>query len=319
MNYIKELNAFYNQITFNSISGSAVALWNTLMHFNNLCGWKKEFSVAATMLQLKSGVKESSFKRARNELQEKGYIDFQSRGGNQAAIYQIISQVQNHEQCNGFVAPATGQASDCTVTDNADHNTSGNIKRDECINHGANDGMDHSVNRSTNHTVAPLIKQIQNETKQKEIVITDAIRFYQENFGVISSFISDDMLNWINDVGESLVIAAMKRALEKNKANWGYVKGILQAWVKKGITTVEQAEADEAAFRNRQRQFRGNETRGEVVPEWFVERERKQKFEELRKVAGMETVPEDEAAERAEIEMLLAKHSNKRKLKKLST
>ena len=97
MNYIKDLNAFYNQIIFQPLSGSAVAIWNTLMHFNNLCGWKREFSVAATQLQLKAGLKAISFQRARDELKEKGFIIVTSRGSNQAAVYQMISQQMDFE------------------------------------------------------------------------------------------------------------------------------------------------------------------------------------------------------------------------------
>ncbi|WP_147294856.1 hypothetical protein [Oceanobacillus arenosus] len=44
----------------------------------------EQFTVAATVLRLKSGLKESSFKRARTELTEKGYIDYKSRPNNQA-------------------------------------------------------------------------------------------------------------------------------------------------------------------------------------------------------------------------------------------
>ncbi|WP_246202687.1 hypothetical protein [Virgibacillus doumboii] len=98
MNYLKELNAFYQQIIFNPLSGSAVALWNTLMHFNNLCGWQETFSVAASVIELQSGIKGTSFKRARDELQEKGYIHVTSRSGNQAAVYRMISQFKLMDQ-----------------------------------------------------------------------------------------------------------------------------------------------------------------------------------------------------------------------------
>ncbi len=62
---------------------------------------------------------------------------------------------------------------------------------------------------------------------------------------------------------------AMQRALERGKSNWSYVKGILQAWVKKGITTVEDAKAEEAAFRWSRQQGGRMSTAGagEVVPD----------------------------------------------------
>lgn len=95
MNYFKELNAFYQRIVFQPLSGSAVSLWNTLMHFNNRCFWEKEFSVAAGVLQSVSGVKGGSFSRARKELVSNGFIRVISRGANKAAMYQMVSQIQD--------------------------------------------------------------------------------------------------------------------------------------------------------------------------------------------------------------------------------
>ncbi|MFC7062350.1 hypothetical protein [Halobacillus seohaensis] len=89
MNYIKELNAFYNQIELHSLSSSAIVLWGALMHFNNISGWKKEFSVAASSLRSRSGLRESSFNRGCTELKEKGFIKHRSVHRNHAPIYQM--------------------------------------------------------------------------------------------------------------------------------------------------------------------------------------------------------------------------------------
>lgn len=43
----------------------------------------------------------------------------------------------------------------------------------------------------------------------------------------------------------------MKRTLEQNKSKWIYVKAILKAWSHKSIRTVEQADAEDAAFQNK--------------------------------------------------------------------
>ncbi|WP_159457832.1 hypothetical protein [Virgibacillus dakarensis] len=125
MNYIKELNAFYNQVLINPLSGSAMTLWNALMHINNLCGWKKEFTASVSLLHLKSGIKGTTFKRARDELQKKGYIRFTSRGGNQAAIYQIISQQHNSEQSDTpvqtFLCRAPNRNENAASSNNTQH------------------------------------------------------------------------------------------------------------------------------------------------------------------------------------------------------
>ncbi|SFD67881.1 hypothetical protein SAMN05216238_103118 [Lentibacillus persicus] len=90
MNYIKQINAFYNQIELNPLSASAVALWHTLVHINNKTGWKDTFTVAGMVLRIKSGLKESAFKRARDELKTKGYMTWTSNGSNKAPSYHIV-------------------------------------------------------------------------------------------------------------------------------------------------------------------------------------------------------------------------------------
>ncbi|MFD1363331.1 DnaD domain-containing protein [Lentibacillus salinarum] len=370
MNYLKELNAFYQQIIFNPLSGSAVALWNTLMHFNNLSGWQETFSVPASVIELKSGIKGTSFKRARIELQEKGYITVTSRDGNQSAVYQMISQVKpmyqvnstpqtieiqqpDHSETHLHVQTMLSQpeqqsnitkqeaATPYTYTDTTqqplgepteqqiagqlmDHLQENNTihRTNHAPDNNPGRSMDQSaagnVNHKADHSTAPLIKQNKdkNENKAKHNPTTtttsDAIRFFQENFGVASSYVADDITNRVNDLGDPLVLDAMKRALEQNKATWRYVKGILKAWARKGITTVEQAAADETAFRNRQnsKSTQSAATTDDVVPEWFNERKRKQALDKKRKQHEGPKVMSD--AEEEEFEKLLAEYNIKK-------
>lgn len=81
----------------------------------------------------------------------------------------------------------------------------------------------------------------------------DPFVFYQNNFGVINPFISQQMDEWCKDLGDDLVLEAMKRALSQNKRTWSYVNSILKSWHSKGIKTIEQANAEQAEF-DRQRQ-----------------------------------------------------------------
>jgi hypothetical protein len=97
MNYIKEINSFYDWLETNSVSDSAITLWHALMHINNKAGWKVEFTVASSVLCLKSGLSQSSFKRARNILKQSGRIEWRERKGNQSAIYNLISFAVQYE------------------------------------------------------------------------------------------------------------------------------------------------------------------------------------------------------------------------------
>src|SRR5699024_9479726 len=111
-----------------------------LMHINNKAMWIESFTVAAPVLRLKSGLTDGSFKRARTELKEKGYIDYESRGSGQAPAYRMVglSQRMNH-------------GADCGVSQDAVHGTGRNAS--ECADQRAdwNTGQDadRDVNRDT--------------------------------------------------------------------------------------------------------------------------------------------------------------------------
>lgn len=112
MNYLAELKAFYDRLELNPLPSPAIALWHALMSIANKTGWQQEFTVAVSVLVLKSGLNAQAIKRARNRLEQDGYITWRSRGGNQAAIYHINSlvvqnNVKNVPQCEPQNVPQT--------------------------------------------------------------------------------------------------------------------------------------------------------------------------------------------------------------------
>lgn len=91
MKYIDEINSFQDWLLSNShLSSSARILWYTLMHYNNKCGWKEEFNIAMSALELSSGMSKQAITRARNVLRQAGRIEFTTRPGNQSTAYRII-------------------------------------------------------------------------------------------------------------------------------------------------------------------------------------------------------------------------------------
>lgn len=112
MNYIAELKAFYDRLELNPLPSPAIALWHALMSIANKTGWQQEFTVAVSVLVLKSGLNAQAIKRARNRLEQDGYITWRSRGGNQSAIYHLNSLVvqndsENVPQCEPQSEPHT--------------------------------------------------------------------------------------------------------------------------------------------------------------------------------------------------------------------
>ena len=90
MNYITEINRFYDWLETNEISDSAIALWHALMHINNKCGWTEEFTVAMLTLQNKTRLSKSSIIRARKILVDKKRIYCIEQTGQRSPIYRIV-------------------------------------------------------------------------------------------------------------------------------------------------------------------------------------------------------------------------------------
>ncbi|MGP4070636.1 DnaD domain-containing protein [Halobacillus sp. B29] len=129
------------------------------------------------------------------------------------------------------------------------------------------------------------LKEVKNvkefiTTTTSERLECDSIQFYQNNFGDIRPKISEEIVSWSEDLGEPLILEAMRRSLDRNKPSWGYVKSILQSWINKGIRTIEQAEAEEVEYKNKKNRngpFTKNSSQKEVIPEWFNDREEQEK------------------------------------------
>ncbi|MBB6176405.1 DnaD/phage-associated family protein [Anoxybacillus tengchongensis] len=96
--------------------------------------------------------------------------------------------------------------------------------------------------------------------KENNVVVVNAHRFYQENFGVESPFVSECIDQWIDDVGDEIVIEAMKRALKQQK-KWNYAEGILREWVQNNLRTIEDIEAYEREFHRKREGVNDREVR----------------------------------------------------------
>lgn len=111
MNYISQINAFYDWLETNPISDSSIVLWHGLMHINNKCGWKQEFPVAISSIQNKTRLSKSSILRARNNLKQCGLIDFKTRDGNLSAVYRMFvlhAETQSEPQTGAQTGTQSG-------------------------------------------------------------------------------------------------------------------------------------------------------------------------------------------------------------------
>jgi DnaD/phage-associated family protein len=239
LNYIQEINAFYDWLETNPIPDSAIVLWHALMHINNKAGWVPEFAVAISTLSVKTGLKKDAVNRARHRLQQAGRIEFRSRSGQQSAVYRIIP----------FASEKTTQSASQTASQT--------YEIDHCV--GLSDTIritnrEQTATQSASQTasIIKLNETKQNETKESAAVTgDDPFTFYQNNFGVMSPFIVQDMTQWCEEMGDQLVVEAMKRALVQNQTRWSYVTSILKDWLNKGYKTLEAVEAEKVAIKRR--------------------------------------------------------------------
>ena len=211
------------------------------------------------------------------------------------------------------------QQVDCEAVQVVDQNEDQKEKTSsfERSNFGQKEPMSSEKHVDVDYKAAPLVKQ--KETKQRTTTTTAAraIHFFQNNFGMMSPYLQQELMKWTNEVGESLVVTAMKRAMERGKGNWGYCKGILRAWLEKGIQTVQQAEAEVLAWKNKCHR-KSLATAGtpattssvaqEVLPDWFKERKNKRAGAESRWEKESDSVAD--AKKRAELERIIAKYAS---------
>lgn len=217
MNYIKLINTFYDRLETNSLSTSAIALWHALVHINNKAGWQREFSVAVSVLCVKTGLSARSITTARNELKQKGYIDFKSRRGNKSAIYSLVD------------------LSESIARNHADNKPLSEINADS---HSDTRSRNYSDSRSGNSSALNKL----NETKQNDLYINtggDNLLKIINDLDIRCRGIHDleELESYLGLMDRELVIEALKRSQGKSVP---YAVAILEDWKTKGVFAASQ-------------------------------------------------------------------------------
>ena len=107
------------------------------------------------------------------------------------------------------------------------------------------------------------VKESSN-AENKPPAAANIFTIYEQNFGMLNPMTIETVEKWEADLGEELVIEAMRRAAVDNKA-FRYAEGIMRSWAKTNVKTVADAEAQDVAYKQRQN---GNSPKKEKMPEW---------------------------------------------------
>ena len=294
MNYLKQVLALNQLQLRDPLSKGQYMLFHALLNVNNDCGWIEWFEVASIRLELFSQMSREGVQKARKELIERGLIEFKSNG-TRAGSYrvkklyedstqtstQVSTQVSTQDstqdstqistQTNAETEPLSTplptqleKNTQMSTQDSTQSSTQGSTSLNKLNKTKLNKSKVNSCSSYTEQNTEKSADNDDNKTTE------NVFEFYQKNFGILSSFIQEDILYWIRDIGDRLVLEALKRALEQNK-EYGYAKKIMQSWVRKGIDSLEKAEAERVQF------IRANEKRGNsyqrtgrvaTVPDW---------------------------------------------------
>ena len=214
MNYIKQINAFFELTIANPLSSNAQCLYFNLLNINNKCNWVEEFTTANSTLMTFTSLNKQTLYRARNELIQRKFIEFKKGiNQNQSGKYKIISFVTAHDTA---------------------HDTAG-------------DTADDTPNDTPNNTNNKLKETKLKETK--ETAVKEIINCYEENIGMITSAASEELLSYLDSLDYQLIVKAIKLSAIRNKRSTAYICGILNSWVRKGykvLADIQQEQKEES-------------------------------------------------------------------------
>ena len=88
MSYISMINSFWDSATTNPLSTGQVSLYFALLHVCNRSSWAEWFQAPNQVLSVLTGLSRSGILKARNELKQRGLVDFRERG-TKATLYRI--------------------------------------------------------------------------------------------------------------------------------------------------------------------------------------------------------------------------------------
>lgn len=101
-----------------------------------------------------------------------------------------------------------------------------------------------------------------NKKEEKEKIIN----FYNNNFGLITPYIAENIFTYLEDgLQEELIIKAMEESIANNVRRWNYVKTILNDCISNNITTVEQYDAKQREYKNKKTNKEINTTKKQEV------------------------------------------------------
>lgn len=231
--YIDEINSFHDWLLTNSISSSARLLWFALMNYCNKTGWKREFNVAISALELDTGLSKQSIIRARNTLQQCGRIIVRTRKGNQSSMYQIIPFAYH-------TGTQTDTQSDTLPDTQADTQT-------DTLPDTQADTIPRLEKTRLDKKEKVRVRANKNRPEKNRTDLAAVMQAYAGNIHPVASDIEKDkLLDMVESYGRDACLKAIERAVLRNRRSLAYIQGILRNWQANGYDEADDARKQTA-------------------------------------------------------------------------
>ncbi len=226
MDFIRQLKGFARKRLTNPISANGIALYITLFEYCNELRFPEWFTAPNSILQGKASLSPKALQRARNELMQKGFIQYKNGSGNQCGSYKLLDLDEDSEIDSSFCPTNVPQMS---------YNCPTNVPQ-----------VSHKVSTLNNLT----INELNSFDNNNNSALAQVIRFYKDNMGTdVTPLIAEAMEDWLGSVDGSLILYAISEAVSANVKNWKYANSIIQNHFSAGRKT--WTEAEEAAYQRK--------------------------------------------------------------------
>lgn len=238
INYMLEINRFYDWLETHELSAPAITLWHGLIYTANKARWAIEFAASTAILEARTGLEQRAIKKAREELQSAGLITYEPGNGNKASTYKV--HYLQWEGTNN--APNCGDEAQDTDPTSAESDTKSQQNCGEIVPPYKSAT---NLQQNCSESAADLYPHNKlNETKQEDIYILrvrEAVACMEKELRQTANGVAMESIETFlrEGVDIELIKWAISEAAKRDKRSWGYVERILQNKLSSGVRTLE--------------------------------------------------------------------------------
>lgn len=111
-----------------------------------------------------------------------------------------------------------------------------------------------------------------SKLSKSENEVAKIFEFYQNNIGMMTPYVQQNVIHWCNDTSPELVMLAIEKAVKENALKFSYAEAILKSWLNQGVKTKAEAlaEMNRRSQAGRNGYQKANNFK-ETLPDWAMD------------------------------------------------